>query len=434
MILEFSVTNFRSIHQKQIFSMLASATKSKSENTFTLKLSSGEEVVLVKTAGIYGANASGKSNLIHALFNFMRMIKTSADLKVDEPIKFYDPFLFNDKSKELPTEFELIFVGKDENKYKYNISFNKQEIIAESLDYYPKKKSNNVFKRLLANGELVHTAKLGKDFGNKSYEMYRNQLFLSKVGKDIPNLFLAGVYLYFDTIDIWNVSELRVALLKKIMIDEIKKIENDSLMRKLKKLIKIADTKIDDLVLHQIKEDDLPNDLPEELKKKIAQSNEELYAKHFIYNDDKNNVGSHDLSFKQESVGTNYLFSIGGLILQKLEKGGIVVFDEFDNSLHPLLSRFLVQLCNSPISNPNKLQLIFMSHEPTLIDKNSMRADQIWFANKNNFGETEFYSAQYFDGVREDIPFDKWYLAGKFGAIPKINESDIHLIFEDEAS
>jgi uncharacterized protein len=94
------------------------------------------------------------------------------------------------------------------------------------------------------------------------------------------------------------------------------------------------------------------------------------------------------------------------------------VFDEFDNSLHPKMTRFLIQLFYNPNLNKGNAQIVFSTHEPLLMDKEMFRSDQIWFSEKNKLGETELYSAQDFEGVREDIPFDKWYMAGKFGALP----------------
>lgn len=427
MIISFSVSNFRSIREKQTFSMLASSTKSKSTNTFEYVLANGDTIHLLKTVGIFGGNAAGKSNLIHALFNLRGFIKNSADLTVDKAIPYYDPFLFHTSSQKAASEFEIVFLGKDRQKYKYYISFNAKEIFVETLDYYPKNSKQNIFKRPIAQTALIHTAKLGKNFGNKEYEIFKNQLLLSKFGKDIPNEQLSYIYLYFDALDIWNVSDIRISMLKRTIVNELKKTENVSFFNRLNKLIRVADTKINEVILDKTQETDTL-DIPELNRK----STEELYAKHNVYDDTQNKIEEHNLPFKDESVGTNYLFALGGLILQKLEKGGVVVFDEFDNSLHPLLSRFLVQLCNNPKSNPDKAQLIFMSHEPTMLDKNLMRADQIWFAEKNNLGETQIYSAQDFEGVREDIPFDKWYLAGKFGAIPHINESEIQSIFEND--
>jgi AAA15 family ATPase/GTPase len=121
------------------------------------------------------------------------------------------------------------------------------------------------------------------------------------------------------------------------------------------------------------------------------------------------------------------LFWRGRLILEKLQQGGVLIFDELDNSLHPKLVRLLVLLFTNPRSNPKNAQLIFATHEVTLLDRDLFRTDQIWFTEKNQFGETQLFSAQDFDGVREDVPFDKWYMAGKFGGLPKFE--DIETIF-----
>ena len=121
MIFEFSIKNYRSIHEKQLFSMIASSARSKSENTFKVELSNGTSVKLTKTAGIYGANASGKSNIIRALWELQRFILNSSGIEIDNPIPAYDPFLFNTDSVDKATEFEIIFFTKAKNKYHYKL-------------------------------------------------------------------------------------------------------------------------------------------------------------------------------------------------------------------------------------------------------------------------------------------------------------------------
>ena len=297
MILEFSVANFRSIREKQTLSLEASSAQAKINNISEINLDSGETVNLIKTAGIFGHHSFGNSNLIRALFNFHRLIKNSSDYKIDEKIEFYDPFLFNTFSKNEDTEFEIVFIAKNNeeyHKYRYFVSFNAIEITTETLSYYPEKKKQTIFKRSAAKEGIIHKAKLGKNFGNKEYELYRNQLLLSKFGKDIPNAFLANVFLYFDTIDIWNiVDSVRVSLLRNLIVKDLKKSENATFFERLNKLMRIADTKIEQLVLHNVKKTDLPEDLPEDLRNKIAQSSEELFARHQIYDINKQ-ISAHN--------------------------------------------------------------------------------------------------------------------------------------------
>jgi AAA15 family ATPase/GTPase len=124
------------------------------------------------------------------------------------------------------------------------------------------------------------------------------------------------------------------------------------------------------------------------------------------------------------------LFTLGFSILKVLDEGGIFIFDELDGSLHPQLSSFLVRLFHNPITNSRNAQIIFSTHEVLLLDKNTFRKDQIWFTEKNKTGATEIFSANDFDGVRDDMPFGKWYLAGKFGGTPHISESKFILEYE----
>ena len=123
------------------------------------------------------------------------------------------------------------------------------------------------------------------------------------------------------------------------------------------------------------------------------------------------------LPFSNESFGTNKLFALAGLIIKIMNQGGVIFFDELDSSLHPMLTKLLINFFHN--NHKNDSQLIFTTHETFILNK-EFRSDQIWFTQKNDFGETELFSAQDFEGVREDIPFEKWYLGGKFGAIPYI--------------
>ncbi len=430
MIIECSITNFRSFNKKQTFSMLASSAKSKPDNVFEIKLSNEDSVKLIKTAAIYGANASGKSNFIRALFELIKLIQFGSEIPIDLNIPAFEPFLFNTQAFNQPTEFEIIFITKEKNKYFYKIVFNKDEIVEEYLFDYPKKKKRIVFTRGKEKKKAdnnIHVGKLGKDFGYKRYEIYKKLPLFSLFGKaENYHSIISSAYQSIINMPIWNSTNSKwISELINFIKAELQKPEKSAFLLKLEHLINFCDTQIQSLVI------DINAKLKvEEIKDNNikVRYNEVLFSKHKVFDKDKE-VSSHDLPFKEESLGTNRLFAIGGVILQALEMGNTVFFDEFDASLHPHLSRLLVRLFHNTIINPDNAQLIFTTHEPNIMDKEMLRADQIWFTEKNKYGETELFSAQDFDGVREDIPFDKWYLAGKFGAVPNIKE--IEFIFED---
>ncbi len=406
MILECSIENFRSINKKQTFSMLASSAKSKIDNTFEVVLSNGSSVKLIKTATILGANAAGKSNFIHALFIFQQFISNQKEGTVDKPILAYAPFLFNNSSSKEPSIFEIIFITKDKKKYQYKIVFDKNEIIEEELYHFPKKKAQNIFKR--SNAKIlkdnnIHQGKLGKNFGYTKYAIYKKLPLLSIFGENINyHTIISSVYVYFVELEIWNVTDSNwIKILSKEIEKEILNSENNKFLKQIEQLIYEADTQIQSLLLNKNKK-----------------QNETVFSLHKIFEEGKE-VGIYNLPFSQESYGTAKLFALGGLMLKVLNNGGVILFDELDSSMHPLLTRLFIKLFhNNQLKNA---QLIFTTHDTTLIYK-EFRSDQIWFAEKNELGETELFSAQHFNGVREDIPFDKWYMAGQFGAIPKITE------------
>jgi len=425
MILEFSIKNYRSVHEKQLFSMMASSSRSKSNNTFNVKLANGTSAKLLKTVGIYGANASGKSNIIRAFFELKKFIVNSSGIDVDSPISAYDPFLFNTESVNKATEFEIIFLTKANNKFHYKLVLEQEEIKEESLYYFPKKKSQVIFSRGSGKKEEdknIHIVNLGKSFNYKKFEVYKKLPLLSIFGKaENYHTIISPVYSYFNELEVWNVTESSwVRRLGDKIKSDLQKVENKPLIAQIEKLILQADTQIQSLIVDSettIEEDEtILIDKSRILKKRKI--NEVLYGEHNVYSLQKK-VSTHAIPFSEESFGTNKLFALGGLIIEVLNKGGVIFFDELDSSLHPIITGLLLKYFQN--NHSNNAQLVFTTHETFILNKD-FRSDQIWFAQKNQLGETELFSAQDFEGVREDIPFEKWYLGGKFGAIPFVSK------------
>lgn len=426
MILEFSISNYRSICEKQSFTMFASGAKSKINNVFDVSLNNGTDVRLTKTAGIFGANASGKSNIIRAFFEIKRLIVDSSRLKIDEPIPAYDPFLFDTMSNKKPVIFEIVFLTKEKNKYHYRIAFNQHEILEESLYHFPSVKAQEIFKRgeeKNPDDKNIHIVKLGKNFNYKKYTVYKKIPLLSIFGKaENYHTDISPVYSFFDEIEIWNVYETGwVRRLSDYVKEFLQEPENKQLIPQISELIREADTQIQSVLIDDNKsrrEDEIVNDDESLISRRRRR--EVLYGEHNVYENDIP-IAKHNLPFFNESFGTNKLFALGGLIVKIVNKGGVILFDELDSSFHPLVTKLLVSFFQD--RNMSNAQLIFTTHETYLLNK-EFRSDQIWFTQKNEYGQTELFSAQDFEGVREDIPFEKWYLGGKFGAIPYIHNTD----------
>lgn len=434
MIINFSFKNFRSFKNRTEFTLEADSLTSKIENTFDVKFNSGNSVSLLKTAVVYGANASGKSNFIKAFFAFVWLIKNSSNFKLDsQQINCYEPFELDVTTQNAPVEFKISFI-LNSIKYEYNIAFDKRQITLEKLDFSPKGQISNLFERLISKSDDYDTIELGKNLTDKRIpkKVFKNQLYLSKFGIETPHDQLTPIFRYLTNINVWSAHDkFNINELSKEIATLISQPENEQLKDRLSKLIRISDTKIESISSKELKRKDfkLPDEIPNEILDEFYKNNKiRTFSYHKMFDGDKE-MGKKEFDFnRKESTGTKVLFALGGKILQVLESGGVIVFDELDNSLHPKLCKFLIKLFNNKKSNPKNAQLIFATHEVTLLDKDVFRKDQIWFAQKNKFGNSELYCANEFEGVRDNTNFEVWYRTGKFGGDPKIKE--IEFIYE----
>jgi AAA15 family ATPase/GTPase len=424
MLIEFSVRHFKSISAEQCLSMEADSGTTQLENTFQF-----HQTRLLKTAVIYGPNASGKTNLIAAFYEFRQLILNSTDLKKDDPINSYKPFKLDKYFRTQPTGFKITFIGHDHIKYDYEIAFDKKQILTEILDYYPDFDKVNVFTRT----DTQPLVKLGIGFIDKqiSRKVLANRLFLSEAANNIGNEQMGELYSYFKQIEIWNVmNNLDIRRLTETVSEMY---ANDPhLSQKLSHLINVCDTKIESTLIRERDETEFqwPHDLPRQIQHDIIKQHKySIKTIHPVY-DNGHIIEFQPFELNEESAGTQILYALGGLILKQFETGGLIWFDEFNNSLHPKLCRFLIKLFHNSKSNPNNTQLILATHETSLLDNSLFRKDQIWFTEKTVTGQTELFSASDFEGIQDDVPFQKWYMAGKFDAQPKLKE--IEFIYGEE--
>jgi len=423
MLIEFSVSNFRSIKEEQTLSMIADSSTRKNDNTFVPI--EGNKLRLLDSAAIYGANASGKSNILKALNRLISYIH-DLTIDVDDNIPYYEPFELDKSCLSKPSIFKLSFIIEG-IMYEYQIDFDSREVHHEQLDYYPKKRKTNLFIRTKNEVKRGGSFKDKRLFSRKALTKYP---YLSKVAREEHEQ-MQKIYQYLKTYALFaaNDTHMRSYLIPHVN-QELQK--NEKLKRKLDKLIRIADTHIEQIKIEEKDVDfKFDDEVPEELKKIIMRDNKyELFAVHKTRDGLLQGEEANFPFFQKESMGTITLYGLGALMLLILNRGHILVVDEIDNSLHPKLCKFLIKLFHHPLTNPRNAQLIFASHETTLLDRELLRKDQIWFTEKNKYGETQLFSAQDFDKVKGDEPFDLWYMQGKFGGQPNIKE--VEFIFGDE--
>lgn len=419
MILEFFIENYRSIREEVHFSMLAESTTKKEENVAHIEVGN-KTIRVLRAAAIYGHNASGKSNIMRALFYNLSFI-TNTQITIDDSIKSFDPFKFNTFSSKQPSRFEINFIGIHNVRYNYIIKYNQREIILEELNYYPNGRRTNIFKRddIRKSDTPFHTATLGNTWDNEKITLFPNQAVIAKGGKDFPHEEISQTFSYFNKIMILNaLNEKHINYYFKNNWKGYN--EKPEVTEKLNRLIRYFD-----LALTGIKQED-----DESSSSSLENENKIEYGVHNLF-DNNGKIQNRPvyLPLKEESHGTKTIYQVGGAIISALEEGRILLIDELETSLHPLVVQVFVKLFLNKRTNPHNAQLIFTTHESNLMKRELMRKDQIWFTEKNVKGETECFSLQDFDEVREDTPFDRWYLMGKLGGVKKMGV--LNNIFDD---
>lgn len=422
MLIDFTVKNFKSIKNELTFSLYVQENIDDSRvSTVTLQ---NENISLVKNAVIYGPNASGKSNILEAMLCFRSFIINSTDLKLGESIPFYQPYLLDAKSKTSPTTFIMEFIANDLIRYKYEFSFNKEEIISEELVFYPKKQEALLFRR------DKNTYKWGGHLKGKkesiSSETLPNNLFLSKAANSGQEM-LAELYLFFRRDIRFNMSPQNSSTYTTSMLRD----EGDNFRKRIIGFLQAADIGIQSIEVQELEDIPdkerifLPDGIPDELKKKIM--SDVLFrpkTKHKVF-DKEELVGYQEFDLKEESTGTIKMYDIGGKIIDALDNGYTIIIDEIDSGLHSYMIKYIIDIFNDPKINTNNAQLICATHNVSIMEMAKFRRDQIWFVEKREKNGTNLFSLDEFNKseVRKGSPFAKWYLQGRFGAIPRVDKS-----------
>ena len=388
MLIQFSAENFLSIKDRIVLSMLASKDHEHPEHV----ISDGSKKYL-KSAVLYGANASGKSNVLNAFWFLVNYVLTSHNQQLHMPIGRI-PFKFHPETLGQPSSFEVIFTA-DGIRYTYGVSLTDREVVEEYLYYYPNGRQALIFERtntkdfrFTVDADEQNLLK-ERTSANKLYLSVASNWSYSKV---IPVLEWFASCQIMTKHSINNTCELAAEQLKD---NEYRKV--------ISSMLRIADFGIQSLVIREAANDISPN----------------IEAVHLVKDKD-GNFAPYTLNMSEESDGTNSYFRLVGIVKQVLDHGTLLVADEIDAHLHPLLTKHLVALFNSEEHNPHGAQLIFTSHNTNLLDLDIFRRDQIWFTEKDeSTAATDLFSLYDFS-VRKDTKVEKSYLIGRYGAIPFI--------------
>lgn len=424
MIIDFTVSNFRSIRERQTFSLYADSTSSRLKNN--VAFFEHENLGILRTAGVYGANASGKSNLLIAFWALRYLACFSGELKDGDPIPCYEPFKLSEDTNNAQIDFEIEFFSKDKIRFLYSISFNANKIISESLDFYPSRIKANLFK--LEKDQSWEDISFGSHYkgGKKKYAFFSNNSYLSKAGNsaDSPEI-IRSIFNYFRK-DIFHLGTN-----EKVGMLDWK--DDNTLVDSISAILRKVDTGITSVKFREkkISKINLPKEIPENLRKKILEN--ESKKPFFLHKGADGYV--EEFGEDMESSGTIKLFNMLPMLIEAFKDGGVLVIDELDNSFHPHIAELIIKLFNDESLNQHNAQLIFSTHNLNLMSSSLLRKDQIWLTEKTN-GETLFYSLYDFDRsvVKTDSPFAEWYSDGRFGAIPEIDIAEISNIIKKRLS
>lgn len=416
MIQEFSFKNYLSIKETQSLSFVPRRSDLNNE-LFTAEVVPG--VRLLKSAMIYGANASGKTNILKAI-NFLRDIVIETRRRGEKT--GFIPFKFDDDTVNSPGEFEIIFY-QNQNKFRYYLKITATEIIEEELNYYKTQNPAKIFYRKMISKQEIHI-EYSKEFGvNKAEaEMIRarvlpNVSVLSTLGEVSPKkeYILRAYNWFFKELNpfITPETELKGCTSGMIFDDENVKKLMTIMMRK-------ADFNIDSIFEEEEIELNGNNSVNRPYALNFVKDNK-LFVRSVNFSHSilvGNEKKSFNLDDELESKGTWRYFGLAGTLLEILHGNKVLFIDEIDSSIHPDLLNYFYSMF---LVNSKRAQLIFTIHSRDLLaDKELSRRDSIWFTEKQKDGSTDLYSIADMKGIRNDNSFDKLYKSGKFGAIPNL--------------
>jgi uncharacterized protein len=427
MLIEFSIGNYRSFKEKVTFSMVAANLVSQDKNLDTNNVFAvDKELSLVKSAAIYGANASGKSNLAKAL-QFMKwfMVNSSKETQSTEAIGV-EKFRLSTETDDQPSFFEIVFL-LDGQQHRYGFTADREKVRSEWLYYVPKTRETKLFDR---QADKFDVAKVLKADGIAA-KTRDNALFISVSAQFNVNkseAILNWLILNLDLISGLDDTKFFDDTIQNLFRTDIYH-EAIKLIGKFDLSIAGVGQKLNDADLRLKNAIDSGKDRKEILEImrgsfRILISDRAIETIHHKFDVNKEVVSSESFDLlADESAGTQKLFALASLLVDTLKHGQVLIIDEFDARLHPLMSRSIVELFNSNETNPHNAQLIVMTHDTNLLSNKIFRRDQIWFTEKDRYGATDLYSlAEY--KVRNDASFESDYIKGKYGAIPYIQVAE----------
>ena len=410
MLIRFSFKNFKSFKNENVLDMEATSLKEHEYNVVKT-----DQVNLLKVAAIYGANASGKTNVLQAFDYMKKRILVSDDSKKNSPIDEDNVYSFMINNEPISLEVEIL--AKNNKIYKYGFDVLKDSIVSEWLYIKKINKFYSIFEREKNNVTMKSNNKISGLVNIDERTLFLN--IYSKIDKDnedfnnVYDWFVNANYLDLGNPRFEDFINTRISL--KILSDEKYK-------KELLRFIKTFDSGIEGI-----------KTTPDSIEK--VQNNNRVVKVELIHRGENNELKA--LPLELESNGTRKMFHLFDFFMDALRNGMVLFIDELDAKLHPLLTRYIINLFHNSETNIGNGQLIYSTHDTVNLNKETFRRDEIWFTEKNRDGVSEMYALSDYilddeDGnnksgkkVRNDATYNKDYLTGRYGAIPVLEEFEI---------
>ena len=412
MILEIAIRNYRSVGDEQVLSFCSS--DSRGGNLGNVVALPGTSYVISKSIGLYGANASGKTNALRALWSVRMLVGSSYKLGEGESIPWYDPCIFYKGADGSGCRFEIEFtvpIDGTETRFLYKLEFDAKEIIFESLSSFAKGREAVLFTRKRGDDKDAVSFGASMRGGDRKVAFFKNQAYLSVAGRNpAAPAFIRSIYRYFKN----GMTQIRLNQRGHLLYNP-RFVESQQLVR-------FVDLGITDMTVRKADMNESSVSFPAEMPVDIRERFFDRISKRYYFTHTAADGASGEIELSEESDGTQRLFQLLPDIVETLVRGGVYIIDEIECGMHPFMAEAIVKLFNDSSVNHGQAQLIFTTHNSNLLSPNLMRRDQIWFVEKVN-GCSRFYSLDDFDKkiVTPSSPFAKWYLEGRFGAVPAID-------------
>lgn len=432
MFIEFKVANYRSIGEEQVLSLVPAGNQKEYPDNI---IQDGKYAALNGIV-LYGANGSGKSNLLSAVGIMCYIVRMSASSSSTALLP-YDPFLLRDGYAEKDTTFEIIFVI-GESRYRYGFSYNMNSVNREWLFRKIKGRETSLFER---EGDVIDVSSGFKGSAkliDTAIEATRNNtLFLSLC--DMLNVEEAkSIMQWFSTLNIINGQHSQIHEIQTVNL-----LQNPVYKQKIKDYLASVCLGVHDIDIEtkEFEDTDLPTEIPGNVREMFSKTlrggkQVKVMARHVIYDMEAKptqRLASWDWD-SRESSGSQKAMHLSGPILWALANGGTLVIDEVEAFLHPIMTLNTIEIFLNKGSNPQNAQLIFATHDTNLLSYAKLRRDQIYFAEKNAWESTEIFSLSDFKyiGEKDGHPFaekerpdsdkERRYIEGRYGAIPMLGK------------